>query len=46
MLARMSKTATLAKPSRQDAVLLAALRVIVVSGCATALILARYPLPL
>ncbi|WP_017669810.1 hypothetical protein [Blastomonas sp. AAP53] len=42
----MHKAATLAKPSRQDVALLAVLRFVVVSGCASALILARYPLPL
>jgi hypothetical protein len=41
----MPKAARLAKPTPQDAAALAVLRFALVSGCATALIMARYPLP-
>lgn len=41
----MSKTASFAKPAVHDVAMLAVLRFVLVSGCASALILARYPLP-
>jgi hypothetical protein len=42
----MIKAAALAKPVRSDDALSAVLRFVLVSGCASALILARYPLPI
>lgn len=42
----MSKAAHLAAQARHDAAWLVVLRFVLVSGSASALILARYPLPL
>lgn len=41
----MQKTAALARSVQPDALTLGVLRFMLVSGCATALLLARYPLP-
>jgi len=41
----MTKAAILARPSKNNTAVLAVVRFMLVSGCATALMLARYPLP-
>ncbi|MFC3310051.1 hypothetical protein [Blastomonas aquatica] len=41
----MSKTAIFVQAPRTDPAMFAVLRFVLVSGCASALILARYPLP-
>ena len=41
----MTKSIALARPAQTDPLVLAVLRFAMVAGCASALIMARYPLP-